>query len=281
MIRLIGIDVDGTLLDSAGQMPPANRDAIHEAVAAGIHVALVTGRSYPFARPVADPLPRTVTLIVSNGAVERGMDGATLARRLLDRRTARDVLDATRDYRDAAALIFDRDAEGQVVFETMDWEHPGRQRYWSRNHSRIARSVPLEAALVEDPIQVMFNGGVGHMRTLADTLRRDARGFGVLLTEYEHRDFSLVDVMAPGVTKGGALAWRAAALGSRRDEVMAIGDNFNDVEMLEFAGTPVVMANAVAPLRERGWRITGHQDAAGVAQAIERFALSRSQEPPP
>ena len=68
MIRLIGIDVDGTLLDSQGLMPAANRDAIHDAVAAGIHVALVTGRSYPFARPVAEPLPPTITLIVSGGA---------------------------------------------------------------------------------------------------------------------------------------------------------------------------------------------------------------------
>ncbi len=54
VIRLIGIDIDGTLLDSGGSMPPANREAIHDAVARGIHVSLVTGRSYPFARPVAD-----------------------------------------------------------------------------------------------------------------------------------------------------------------------------------------------------------------------------------
>jgi hypothetical protein len=70
MIRLIGIDVDGTLLDSEGRMPEQNRNAIHDAVSAGIHVALVTGRSYPFARPVADTLPDSVTLIVSNGAVD-------------------------------------------------------------------------------------------------------------------------------------------------------------------------------------------------------------------
>ena len=82
MIRLIGIDVDGTLLDSRGQIPQANIDAIHEAVGVGIHIALVTGRSYPFARPVADPLPTSVTLIVSNGAVERDMDGSRVARRL-------------------------------------------------------------------------------------------------------------------------------------------------------------------------------------------------------
>src|SRR5688500_1035254 len=92
VIRLIGIDVDGTLLDSEGRMPDANRTAIHAAVDAGIHVALVTGRSYPFARPVADRLPPSITLIVSSGAVERATDGTTLARRLLDRRVAAAVL---------------------------------------------------------------------------------------------------------------------------------------------------------------------------------------------
>ena len=283
MIRLIGIDVDGTLLDSEGRLPDVNRDAIRSAVASGVHVALVTGRSYPFARPVADTLPASVTLIVSNGAVERGMDGSTFARRLLDRDVARRVLHAMRDYRDATALVFDRDADRQVVFETMDWEHPGRRRYWSRNNSHIAQSVPLEDALTEDPIQVMFNGAVSSMRPVAELLRKDAivrpasegevLEYSVLMTEYIHRDFTLVDVTAPDATKGHALAWRAQQMGLIRDEVMAVGDNFNDLEMLEFAGTPVVMGNSVDALKGRGWHVTGHQNDAGVAQAIERFVL--------
>jgi Cof subfamily protein (haloacid dehalogenase superfamily) len=281
MIRLIGIDVDGTLLDSEGRLPDENRNAIRAAVDAGIHVALVTGRSYPFARPVAATLPPSMTLIVSNGAVERGMDGSTLARRLLDRQVARRVLHAMREYRDATALVFDRDAERQVVFETMDWDHPGRQKYWSRNNSHIAQSVPLEDALTEDPIQVMFNGTVDLMRPLADLLRRDARvqvasegevlEYSVLMTEYVHRDFTLVDVTSPDATKGHALAWRAEQMGLTPDEVMAIGDNFNDLEMLEYAGTPVVMGNAVEQLKNRGWHVTGHQNEAGVAQAFDRF----------
>jgi Cof subfamily protein (haloacid dehalogenase superfamily) len=275
MIRLIGIDIDGTLLDTHGQMPSANCKAIHAAVAAGVHVALVTGRSYPFARPVADRLPPSISLIVSNGAVERDMDGGTFARRLLDRGMARQVLDATRRHRHAAALIFDRDFDRQVVYETMDWDHPGRQRYWSRNHSHIAQMVPLEDALVEDPIQIMYNGGVEDMRALFERLRADVGGCSIQMTEYLHRDFSLVDVTSLEATKGRALAWRAAQLGVAREEVMAVGDNFNDVEMLEFAGQPVVMANAVDGLRSRGWYVTGHQDEAGVAQAIERFVLTR------
>jgi hypothetical protein len=69
VIRLIGIDVDGTLLDSRGHLPEANRAAIHDAVAAGIHVALVTGRSYPFARPVAEVLLDFCGVTLGNSAV--------------------------------------------------------------------------------------------------------------------------------------------------------------------------------------------------------------------
>ena len=273
MIRLIGIDVDGTLLDSRGHLPDANRAAIFEAVESGIHVALVTGRSYPFARPVADPLPESVTLIVSSGAVERAMDGTVLARRLLDRRIAKNVLAATLPLRDHAALIFDRDESNQIIFETMNWEHPGRKNYWLRNSHLIGQTVPLEAALTEDPVEVMFNGAAVAMRSLTESLQREARGFTVSLTEYVHRDFSLVDVTAPNATKGHALAWRAEQLGLTRDQVMAVGDNFNDVEMLEYAGTPVLMANAVEDLRRPGWHVTGHQDEAGLAQAIRKLAL--------
>jgi Cof subfamily protein (haloacid dehalogenase superfamily) len=275
VIRLIGIDVDGTLLDSRGHLPEANRDAIHEAVAAGIHVALVTGRSYPFARPVADPLPDSVTLIVSSGAVERSMDGTVLARRLLARSIAEAVLTATHPYRDHAALIFDRDGANQIVFETMNWEHPGRKHYWLRNQHLIGQLIPLERALVEDPIEVMFNGAAAAMRSLTESLRRDADGFAVSLTEYVHRDFSLVDVTAPDATKGSALAWRAGQLGLGRDEVMAVGDNFNDLDMLEYAGTAVVMSNAADGLKRAEWHLTGHQDEGGLAHAIRRFALER------
>jgi Cof subfamily protein (haloacid dehalogenase superfamily) len=280
MVRLIGIDVDGTLLDTEGHLPDANRNAICAAVAAGIHVSLVTGRSYPYARPVADTLPVSITLMVSSGAVERGMDGRTLARRLLNRAVARRILESTRHFREHSAVIFDRDAARQIIFESMDWTHPNRRSYWDRNHWLIDRTAPLEDALTEDPIQVMFNGDPAAMRELSESLRASAGGsdgsspeFSVSLTEYLDRDFSLVDITAPDATKGHALLWRAGQLGITRGEIMAVGDNFNDVEMLEAAGVPVLMANADRALDRPGWHRTGHQNEAGLAQAIERFAL--------
>ncbi len=272
-IRLIGIDLDGTLLDSTGALPDANRLAVHAAVEAGVHVAIVTGRSYPFARPAVEGLPESVSLIVSSGAVERSMDGGTVARRLLGRDAARLVLEATAQHRTCAALIFDRDHADQIVFESMDWNLPGRKGYFARNRSLISRSIPLERALVEDPIQVFFSGRVHHMRTLFESVRAFEGDVSVSLTEYVRRDFSLVDVTDRAATKGRALEWRARQLGIDRSQVMAIGDNFNDIEMLEYAALPVVMENAVPELLLRGWSATGHQDAGGAGEAIRKYAL--------
>jgi Cof subfamily protein (haloacid dehalogenase superfamily) len=273
MIQLIGIDLDGTLLDSRGRLPAANRAAVQAAVDAGIHVAIVTGRSFPFARPAVEGLPPTVSLIVSSGAVERTMDGATVMRRLLSRDAARGVLEKTAAHRPYAALVFDRDHADQIVFESMDWSQPGRKGYFDRNRALISQSVPLEAALVEDPVQVLFSGKARPMRQLYESVRGLDGGVHVSLTEYEHRDFSLIDITDRTATKGHALAWRAGELGLGPDAVMAIGDNFNDVDMLEFAGLPVLMANAVPDLLERGWQTTGTQDECGVAAAIRQYAL--------
>ncbi|MBM3779305.1 MAG: HAD family phosphatase [Acidimicrobiia bacterium] len=273
MIRLIAVDIDGTLLDSAGQVPDANREALAAAVARGVDVVLVTGRSYPFARPVADSLAPGITLIASNGAIERAQDGTTLSRSLLDREVARAVLGATGGFRHAAALIFDREHARQMLFESMDWTAPNRKGYWERNRRLIERCAPLEQALVEDPVAVMFNGGVEEMRVLARLLGEGGDGFATSVTEYEDRDFTLVDVTAVEATKGRAVARTAARLGLSPGQVMAVGDNFNDIEMLEFAGRPVVMGNAAAPLRARGWAVTGSHDEAGLAQAIRTFVL--------
>jgi hypothetical protein len=275
MIRLVAIDIDGTLLDSHWQLPGRNRDAVCAAVDAGVEVAVVTGRRYDFARPVLDLLPCRITAIVSNGAIVRSADGATELRHLLPRVVAQSVLDATRPYRDGAAIIFDRPRDGQVVFERIDWTHPSRRGYAERNREFILEMDPLESALIEDPIQVMFNGGVAPMRSLVERLRAlpSSKRFTVAITEYVDRDFSLVDVLPAGCTKGAALVDWARRQGYGREEVMALGDNLNDLEMLEAAGLPVVMGNAVPALFERGWHVTATNDEAGVADAIHRFVL--------
>ena len=294
MIRLLAIDIDGTLLDGRGRLPDVHRDAVVDASRAGVEVALVTGRSYHFARPIAELLPVPLTLIVNNGAVVKSKAGATIVRHALPRETAREILARTPGYEADVAIVFDYDPgeheagarsgdeRRQVVFEQMDWTAPNRRGYYDKNKAFIASTGgPLAGALTTDPIQVMFNGGVEPMRALAVLLKTlpCAEGIAVALTEYPRRDFSLVDVNRAGCSKGTTLAQWVASRGWSSAEVMAVGDNFNDVEMLDFAGAAYVMANAHDGLKARGYRLTGSNDEGGLASAI-RERILESPIPP-
>ena len=274
-VRLIALDIDGTLLDSEWKLPEANRAAIAEATRRGIEVALVTGRRYDFAMPIARKLDAPLTMIVNNGALVRTHDGATHLRHLLPRATAERVLQLTLPWRDGAGVVFDRPRENQIVLEVIETEDPIRSAYYARNREFLSQAIPLESCLIEDPIQVMFSGKVKPMRDAEAALRAATflEEFGLAVTVYESKDFAMIDVIHPDCSKGSSLAEWAALRGFAREEVMAIGDNHNDLEMLSFAGIPIVMGNSVPELKNFGWHETGTNDQNGVAVAIERFAL--------
>jgi len=277
-VRLIALDIDGTLLDSRWQLPEANRLAIATAARRGIEVALVTGRRYGFAIPVAQQLDGPVTMIVNNGALVRSHDGLTHVRHVLPMETARRVLEVTLPWRDGAALIFDRLREDQVMLEALDPDDVMRYAYYARNREFIGLAKPLESGLTEDPIQVMFSGTVSQIREAEALLRGAsfAAQYALAVTMYESKNFAMIDVLNPTISKGVALAEWAALRGVAREEVLAIGDNHNDLEMLQFAGIPVVMGNGVAELKCFGWHQTGSNDEGGVALAIQQFALSEA-----
>jgi len=278
-VRLIAMDIDGTLLDSRHELPAANREAIVEAHAHGIEIMLVTGRRFDFAKLISEQLPCELTLVVNNGALIKSKAGETHLRHLLPRALAREVLAATADFRSGAAVVFDRVRERQLVFERIDWKDPVSGGYYQRNREFIAECVPLEESLDEDPIQVMFVGSVARMRAAHSALKSMPRvnDFSTALTEYEQRDLSILDVIERGCSKGAALAEWARRRGIRREEIMAIGDNWNDRDMLEFAGLPVLMANSAAELKALGWAVTLSNDEAGVAAAIRAHALGEAR----
>ena len=284
MIRLLAIDIDGTLLDSRGQLPSAHRDALVDVHERGIDIALVTGRSFHFTQPVAALIPVPLTLIVNNGAVVKTQSGVTVLRNLLSRDTAHRVLAETRGYEDSVALVFDRAPDGpdpHIISELMDWTHVHRRGYYEKNKAFIGRApAALVDEVTEDLIQVMFNGSVEPMRSLMNALRAlpVADRFSVAITEYEERDFSLVDVNGAGCSKGTTLARWVASRGLTAADVMAVGDNLNDVDMLDFAGTAVVMGNAAEALKTRDYARTTSNDDGGLALAIQRFVLADPAE---
>jgi len=274
-IRLLAIDIDGTLLNTRFEISPADREAIVAAAQRGVEIVLVTGRRFASARSIAAKLPLELPLIASGGAMVKDAAGATLHRHLLPVAKARAVLADAGPGRKSALLLFDREGKGQVVTEDLDPAHEPVEGYFARNREYIEQVVPLEAALTEDPVEVLFVGAAAPMSELWDRLTRALSAASVSLarTEYLQRDLSLIDVLDRGCNKGVALARYAARRGVAAEEVMAIGDNWNDREMLEWAGLPVLMANSSEELKRRGWAVTGSNDESGVAAAIERFVL--------
>jgi Cof subfamily protein (haloacid dehalogenase superfamily) len=279
-VQLIALDIDGTLLSSRFTVSDRNRAAIAEATRRRIEVALVTGRRYDFALPVAEQIDSPLTMIVNNGALVRTKGGETHFRHLLPRTTAFRVLQATQSWRDGASVVFDRPLANQVMLETINLEDGIRGAYYKRNLQFLGEAKPLESCLDEDPIQVMLSGPLQPMREAEHALRnvQFVDEFALAVTVYEQKDFSMIDVINPGVSKGTTLAEWAALRGISREEILAIGDNHNDAEMLSFAGIPVVMENAVPELKTRGWHVTHTNDEDGVAAAIERFALRETPE---
>ena len=270
-IRLLATDIDGTLLNPQFQISEGDLNALRKAHASGIEIVLVTGRRHSFALPIAKQLGFDLWLISSNGAVTRSLGGETFHRDMMPAATCRELCGAMREFRGNTVLTFDKETKGALVLEHMDELGASIRRWLEKNIEFIDFIVPIENALVSDPIQAMFCGTITRMNAALKTLENAGMQdkTTVLRTEYPARDLLMIDVLNAGCSKGHALERWTKYRGLRRDEVMAVGDNHNDVEMLEFAGHPVIMGNACEELRGRGWRVTRGNDACGVAAAVE------------
>jgi hydroxymethylpyrimidine pyrophosphatase-like HAD family hydrolase len=274
-IRLVAIDLDGTLLDGNATVSSANREALAQVDARGVQIAVVTGRRYQSAQKILEQLPCSVTLISSNGAMIVSSSGEILHRDFLPRALALRVLQEVREYRPYAVAIFEIPGRGQIVMQ--DCATPEGPLGWYQSHSPglLVRVPDLESYLSTDPIQLMFGGPPDRVGPLEPFLlsRFEPPEFHLTWTKYLGRNLSILDVMNRGCTKGRALAHWAASKGIDATEVMAIGDNFNDLEMLRFAGVPVVMANSTPGLNQAGWHETCSNEQNGVAAALEKFVL--------
>jgi len=269
-IRLLASDIDGTLLNPQFQISDCDLAALRQAHDSGIEIVLVTGRRHTFALPIAKQLGFDLWLISSNGAVTRSLAGETFHRDLMPRETCLELCGAMQEFRGNTVLTFDNESKGAIVLEHLDDLNASIRRWLEKNMAFIEFVVPIEKALVTDPVQAMFCGSMSRMREALERLEQSGMQgrITVLRTEYPERDLSMIDVLNTGCSKGHALERWAAHRGYRREQVMAIGDNHNDVEMLEFAGHPVIMGNACEELRGRGWSVTLGNDRCGVAAAV-------------
>ena len=283
-VRLVAIDMDGTLLPAMTQtIGERNARALRAAQEAGITVAIATGRRPAYTVPLLEGLGlrADTPLIASNGAVICTLGGETIDRCHMNARVARGLCGLLRPF-GTVVFTFNRPGRGELVLEDLEQAH-GRVAMWvEANRNAIEVVKPLELALVDgdDPIQGMAAGSVVRMKAAEKALKVSEwrNACECVRTEYPARDLSILDLLPPGISKGWALERLAARLGVDRKETMAIGDNWNDADMLEWAGQGIVMANAAPELltlaKTRGWKQAPSSDDDGVAVVLEA-ALAR------
>jgi Cof subfamily protein (haloacid dehalogenase superfamily) len=278
-VRLVAIDMDGTLLPTFAQVISDRAvRALRAAQEAGITVAIATGRRTNYTVPLLEGLGlrADMPLITSNGAVTRTLGGESIDRCHMEARVARGLCGLLRVF-GAVVFTFDRPGRGELVLEELELTH-GRISLWiEANRHAIEVVKPLENALPDgqNPIQGMVTGTIEKMRLAELALKSSqwSTACESVRTEYPARDLSILDLLPQGVSKGWALERLAARLGIDRRETMAIGDNWNDVDMLEWAGQAVMMGNAAQELRTmakmRGWKQAPPNDQDGVAHVLE------------
>jgi HAD superfamily hydrolase (TIGR01484 family) len=307
-MRMIAVDMDGTLVGTDGRVSERNVAAVKAAELAGIEVVVATGRRHCYAMRVLRELGlrEESALISSNGTVTRTIGSQLLERTLLPVETARWICGHVEEFRNALVTTFDRvgpdgeDSRGALVVEQMDILNASIGRWMEANGPYLEQVIPMERALEhEAPIQMMLCGTVERMRRAEARLlehpgvsaggvvgQERAAEVQVTLhrTEYPLRDLSIVDILPAGCSKGSALLRLAAQRGVKAEEILAIGDNWNDVSMLEVAGRAVLMGNAPDELKattaERGWVVGRRHDEDGVAEAIEAVLAERSSRSP-
>jgi Cof subfamily protein (haloacid dehalogenase superfamily) len=275
--RLLALDIDGTLLRSDKTLSPRTRAAVDAARASGVHVVLVTGRRHPSARKVAEDLGGDVPLVLHNGALIVDVDeGVTtvLRCRPLPRALALETAAVGRREGADPVLHCGQRGEGRLIVHDGPYSSTLLAYYLDRSHPDVTTCAAFEHALTEDPLQVMFGGRMEEMATLLPALRA-ALGERVKIerTVYPAQGVGLLDVLERSVGKAEALAFlqRRWDLSSR--ETLAIGDNWNDREMLEQAGLGLVMGNADPEMRALGLPVLPSSDEDGVATAIEEYVL--------
>ena len=274
--RLLALDIDGTLLRSDKTVSPRTLQALSAAQSAGVRIVLITGRRYPAARRVAAQLPCATDLVLHNGALI--VEGDAVVRcRPLDREVARHAIRVGRARAADPVVHAGRAGEGLLLVEGMAPSNTLLAYYLDRSHPDVRNVLDLETALEEDPIQVMYGGDLAEMAGLRAQLEQELGGHArVERTVYPHLGVALLDVLDPGVGKAEALAFLQARFEVGAAQTLAIGDNWNDHEMLSGAGLGLVMGNADPEMLALGLPVLPTNDEDGVAHAIERHVLARS-----
>lgn len=285
MIKLLALDLDGTLLNSQGKISNENRSAIRIAEDLGVLVTIATGRRFRDARPVALKAKFNAPILTHNGALIKFAETLeTVDVSLIDNETTKEILRVGREFGGDALVSADPIGKGTMYYDTISEENLPLQKYiiWAKHlHGEEAEEAVHHVEKIEEIldeteiIHISYSGTCEPMYELQRFLEDELLdSVNILATIYPHLDFTLLDILPPHTSKATGLDKLVQLNNLTHSEVMVIGDNFNDLEMLEYAGTSVVMGNADESLLEREeFYTTLSNNENGVAVAIKKHIL--------
>lgn len=266
-IKLVVIDIDGTLLNSQHQLTPRVERAVHAAVDAGVQVILATGKTRTSSLHLIEQLKLDTPGIYLQGLTVYEPDGKLRYQQSLDPAIARQVITFAEDrgfhmiaYSGAHIMVRQRNQYTDSV--TVKYNEPEPE-------SIGALQNVLDSMTINKIIAV---GDPRAIKSLRWQLNAQLNG-AVRLTQAAVPH--MLEVLPPGASKGASLKMLLKDLQIANEQVMAIGDAENDIEMIQLAGIGVAVGNAEEKVKAAAKHHVASNDEDGVAEAIERFVLGR------
>jgi len=264
--RLVVADLDGTARSRRLGITPGVRRAIADARARGVRVCVATGRMWQSAAPWVRSLGVDAPAILYNGGRVFDFNGGRI---LYERRLA---AESTRQ----ALAVIRRDPEVQPHLFLNDRvyverRHPMTEAYAEDDGLEYEVVTAFEPLLTGDPHKILVLGTPGRLKALSRAARQ-----GGLAARAVQSEPTKLEFLPPGISKGTALRAMLEALGVEPGEVIAVGDNWNDLEMIEAAGLGVAMADAPEGVRARADHVCATADEEGFRHVLERFVLGRA-----
>lgn len=273
--KLIALDIDGTLLTTRGEITPRTSQALNQARQLGVQIVLVTGRRFNSARELVLRLELDVPLVSHNGALTKNIETLEIVDfHPLNDDIAREIIRFGRQHGVDMICNDDPHGLGTMVIEGISPDNKALHRYLNLYRSSVVEVADLIDYVQSPPIQLTISGRCEPTDEFEVKLREMTDGrVQIFKTRYRSYDLTILDVLSATASKGESLAAVAARHGIIREEIMAVGDNHNDLTMLRYAGLGVVMGNAEDELKQMGFELTASNEEDGVALAIEKFII--------
>jgi len=266
-IKLLAVDLDGTLLNSQHEMTARTEKAVKAAIAKGVQVVIATGKTFHAAEHLVKRLGLKTPGIFVQGTVTYNSDGSIHSQQTLDSKVARQIITFAEDRGHQIGLY----SGSRILVRKL---YPRMEQLTTHYHEPMPESVGALQNILDttsiNKIIAIYPDDARRVQALRWQLNMQINGAARMLSAGIDDE---IEILPPNASKGAALKTLLKEFGVSASQVLAIGDGENDVEMLQLAGIGVAVGNAPQHLKDVAKAVVSSNDQDGVAEAIERYIL--------